>query len=515
VDLDRLAISPRQRSGWASLDLGFTLTRLWWRPLFLSWLIPAALVWGVLHLVLYAYPGVAIVLTWWLKPLYDRFPLYILSKRLFGEEVTVRQCLRQARAICTPDLVPWLLWRRFNPLRSFVMPVTLLEGLKGRERDQRLGVLQMRASGFAMWLTVICVHVEALMPLDVLVTWFLLLPAGADFDPLSLVVNGEAALTVGTNLASLAAMALVAPFYVSAGFALYINRRIELEGWDIEVSFRGIAGRAREGVGSAAACALLALFILVPGPGTSTAMADEPAVPEAQTVEVDADVAAGTIEEVLAGEDFHNVQSYVTWRWKNTGEEGIEGEVPEWFIVTVEWFEKYWPDWAWGDTSDVPGMLASLLRGAVIALILLLLVFLLLRYRSSLARWAGMLGEEEKARPPPEVLFGMQVTRESLPADVPGEVMTLWREGQRREGLALLYRATLSQLIHSFDFDFGRGLTEMECVDLVARSGDSELAGYMQHLTRGWMRMAYAHVEPEPGWVQDLCRRWEELFERE
>jgi hypothetical protein len=28
------------------------------------------------------------------------------------------------------------------------------------------------------------------------------------------------------------------PFYVSAGFALYLNRRVELEAWDIEQEFR-------------------------------------------------------------------------------------------------------------------------------------------------------------------------------------------------------------------------------------------------------------------------------------
>src|SRR5688500_20026036 len=33
------------------------------------------------------------------------------------------------------------------------------------------------------------------------------------------------------------------PFYVAAGFALYLNRRTLLEGWDIEVALRRIAQR--------------------------------------------------------------------------------------------------------------------------------------------------------------------------------------------------------------------------------------------------------------------------------
>jgi hypothetical protein len=30
----------------------------------------------------------------------------------------------------------------------------------------------------------------------------------------------------------------VEPFYVGAGFTMYLNRRVELEAWDIEQEFR-------------------------------------------------------------------------------------------------------------------------------------------------------------------------------------------------------------------------------------------------------------------------------------
>jgi len=31
---------------------------------------------------------------------------------------------------------------------------------------------------------------------------------------------------------------VVEPFYVGAGFAMYLNRRVELEAWDVEQEFR-------------------------------------------------------------------------------------------------------------------------------------------------------------------------------------------------------------------------------------------------------------------------------------
>src|SRR5512145_26648 len=40
-----------------------------------------------------------------------------------------------------------------------------------------------------------------------------------------------------------AAVLVLEPFYVAAGFALYLNRRTLLEGWDIEVALRRIAER--------------------------------------------------------------------------------------------------------------------------------------------------------------------------------------------------------------------------------------------------------------------------------
>ena len=38
-----------------------------------------------------------------------------------------------------------------------------------------------------------------------------------------------------------------APLYGGGGFALYLNRRSELEGWDIELSFRNLADRLATG----------------------------------------------------------------------------------------------------------------------------------------------------------------------------------------------------------------------------------------------------------------------------
>ncbi|WP_331351677.1 hypothetical protein, partial [Cellvibrio sp. UBA7671] len=62
------------------------------------------------------------------------------------------------------------------------------------------------------------------------------------------------------------ALAFTAPFYVACGFALYLNRRIKLEAWDIDIAFRRIANKRRTATNLAslmfAICVGLGLFSL-------------------------------------------------------------------------------------------------------------------------------------------------------------------------------------------------------------------------------------------------------------
>ncbi len=52
-------------------------------------------------------------------------------------------------------------------------------------------------------------------------------------------LSGGGAWMAAAGLACFAlAVAIVEPFFVGAGFAMYLNRRVELEAWDIEQEFR-------------------------------------------------------------------------------------------------------------------------------------------------------------------------------------------------------------------------------------------------------------------------------------
>jgi len=72
---------------------------------------------------------------------------------------------------------------------------------------------------------------------------FWLAPRGMTPD-FSEVIAGDGTTFFGITFPVSYALAifLIEPFYVAAGFAMYLNRRAELEAWDIEQEFRRAFG---------------------------------------------------------------------------------------------------------------------------------------------------------------------------------------------------------------------------------------------------------------------------------
>ncbi|MGD8595249.1 MAG: DUF4129 domain-containing protein, partial [Gammaproteobacteria bacterium] len=152
--LDNITVALRPRSVWEAIDLGFGMARLWWSPLLKSWLLLALPVFVILSAAFYQYPFVASLLFWWLKPAYEQLPLVYLSRALFQQPMTFRELLRALPRSATRQLFANLTWRRLSPIRSFTAPIAQLEQLSGRQRQERLQVLENGYTGGG-WLTVV------------------------------------------------------------------------------------------------------------------------------------------------------------------------------------------------------------------------------------------------------------------------------------------------------------------------------------------------------------------------
>ena len=85
-------------------------------------------------------------------------------------------------------------------------------------------------TAFAVIETALVLGLLALLP------W--LTPADDQTPWLALLFEGGSWMTGIVLTCFVAAVAIVEPFFVGAGFAMYLNRRVELEAWDIEQEFR-------------------------------------------------------------------------------------------------------------------------------------------------------------------------------------------------------------------------------------------------------------------------------------
>ena len=270
MQLDRIAIGLRPRSGWESLDLGFQMSRQWWRQAWGIWLalyIPTA----IILLSAFTNKFYAVLLLWWLKPLFDRALLYGFSRLVFGEQSGIAGTLRAAREWMRPGLFVALTLRRFDWARSFTLPVSSLENQTGASAKNRRNILGSRMRGNAVWLTVVCVHLEIITMISLSALGNMLIPSAGEI-PLR-AEEAESTFFGLTGLFSwnlidaicyVGAVSLIEPFYVAAGFSLYLNRRTILEGWDMEIQLRRLGDRLRS-IAQTAALLLMCGLLLIGG----------------------------------------------------------------------------------------------------------------------------------------------------------------------------------------------------------------------------------------------------------
>jgi len=160
-----IAIALRRRTPWEAMDLGLAMLQRWWRQTYLPHLavgIAAALAgWGLAAWA--GKPAVALLFVWWLKPLYDRVVLHVLSRAVFGEVQSARHVLGAPGEWLRTGLFWALTFGRFDTARAFNLPVRQLEGQRARAARERRGVLGRRVSSYATWLHLTCFGFETLV----------------------------------------------------------------------------------------------------------------------------------------------------------------------------------------------------------------------------------------------------------------------------------------------------------------------------------------------------------------
>lgn len=246
MQIEKLQLNLRRRTPWEAIDLGLAVLKHWAKPTYRLWFltfIPFSLVTTVL---LWQYPIAAMFIIWWLKPLFDRLLLSVYSTAILGSVPEPPLSLGQiAKILKGTNLFIDLTLRRFNPYRSFNLPITQLERLSGSLAGKRRVLLAHKCSGHALWLMTCCIHFVLIFEFAAVDIVGFLAPGDLPGFAWFTLFSDETKLWQSylANAAWLLAETIVEPFYVAAGFTLYLNRRSELEGWDIEVAFKQMALR--------------------------------------------------------------------------------------------------------------------------------------------------------------------------------------------------------------------------------------------------------------------------------
>lgn len=246
MQLDRIIISLRPRTTWEAMDLGIKLMRYLWPVLFFPWLFLMSLVLlFVITAQLQGFTLFAIIFMWWIKPVYDSLILHVISRGIFGEYVKTSEVYTSIATWLKSGVLSSILIWRFSPSRSFNLSVYQLEGLNGSERKQRLQALHRMSNSNTMAVTLIGLLFEILVALTVYTLVFYISPETSQnvFDTISSSPNAEQIWYVTGSVIYAVTLFVLEPFYVASGFMLYLNRRTQLEGWDIELEFRKLAQR--------------------------------------------------------------------------------------------------------------------------------------------------------------------------------------------------------------------------------------------------------------------------------
>lgn len=535
MQLDKLQLDLHPRPNAQALDLGFNLLREHASDAYLAWLalwLPVIGLCAALSCIFPRYVPLFIFLAWWVRPMLERAPLYVLSRQVFGENVGWREAVRAWPRQLGGGWFYLLTWGRvFSTGRGLYQPIWQLEGARGRVAAERRKILgRSGTSRASYWFGVACANFEFILQFGLLAFIGIFISDEQTTNPFIMFkkfADESGTPGMGLILLSFAGQALsgaiIGPVFTACGFTLYLNRRATLEAWDIEIALRQIKPPQRRGASGAGQMAAALLVTLCGGAllfGLSTV--SPPVAAQESTL------AANTTAAKCEPPDFVKNRAKTRTEDQSPEQTGLRSEVAKLYdnddlrgyTCEAEWKYKYAKDepnkprkTQTEKNSPLFNTIAGGVKIALIAILLCAVGALIYRYR-------GQLAALMRIQPPARAteIAGMDIRPESLPDDVAKRVSELWQQGQRRAALALLYRATVSRLVNDNRLPLSQGATEGDCMrHALQAQRRQELSPDRLYVTRSitdlWLRAAYGDHWPDDVAVISNCAAWRKEFD--
>jgi hypothetical protein len=504
VKIDALTVALRPRTSWEAVELGMALSRRHLSAIWKPWLVLSLPILLLVHAAAWSLHNLwlATLAMWWLKPWFDHVPLYVLSRATFGEVPTLRQTLQAQWRWSGRRMWPHLIWRRLGPVRALYLPVDVLEGNTGTVAGARRRALGAPIYGATFLLTVMCFVFACLLQLGMLGLVVVFIPnvylAEAFNQAKSIWSASPWWMILSLNATFWLATSVIEPFYIGAGFGLYINRRTQLEAWDIELAFRRLRARLSQpawplalllawgmAVAPMAGHAQLRVSVPVPAHKDSAIAADTRDNKRDELKEIfgdawvdDAPFRKAT-ERAYADPTLNPKRKEVSWEPRDPPP--LPKDMPEWRGAP--------PLGGLGTLFSVGAKLV--LWGLLAALVVALVV--------TAARWlpwfrAGL--RREKPSSATDVQRSEAAESAPLPSDIPTAIRRLWYGARRREALAMLYRASVEAMVEQTQVMLVPGATEAECLRASRRLAQQDDREAFARVVRMWQYAAYAQSFP-------------------
>ena len=508
MDLNNITTQVRPRTHWQAVDLGFKMGKQWYLELLKGYLVIGLPIFILFNIIFTDLLWVSLVLVWWFKPTFERIQLIFLSRALFGQTLDLKQQIAVLLQAPKAEWLASLVTQRISLHRSYYSPVRQLENQRGKHLSKRKQAFNGLNDKAAFWLTFVLVHIESFIVFGVLTLISFLVPEQVDFtiDIFSL-EQDIVTTTIYNNALVFFSYALIAPFYTSAGFSLYLNQRTHIEGWDIEISFKRLIARTEQNRSRAYRSTSAAKSIFIAMLIGCLASFSEPSM--AQTTQAEASkTTEKSPKQLQASKQIKEIIDSETFNQKETR------SYPEAFLNFETDEKKYekqnqfkLPEWL----HSIVSVTSSGIEWLLTLLVLGIIVIFCVRYRHWFAQF---LPEGAMQNQPPQYkqMFGLDLPEQSDLKDVPTQARALWSKKQKREALSLLYRASLQVLVNQQHIKLHDAFTEGECVRQVKHSADKTISQYFKVLTNNWQRLAYANQEPNDATLTRLIDQWSEVF---
>ena len=491
----RSILHLRRRSVWEAADSGILL----WRKCFPYFIPLFAIPLYITAFIIWFLSGGNIFLSclilWWLKPFFDRSVLHIVSRKFFGTEALGAGsnfydtpgsgdpeslsliCKGLFKTLFT-GLIGDLLWRRFSPARGSRMPIRILEAPGRRQYKQRKVSLNQGGLNFCYLISILGLCIEALLLVSQIFFGYFFLMFILPFM--------EYYLWGSINIIIYAAFCLnyflAESLYVCMGFGIYINSRVEVEGWDLQLQFQKFSSSKKTSIHRNLIIFIsifLLLFMISPpafadtelDPDLSSYFPMDFPLPGREEMEI--------LESVFSSDDFGRIEE----RW------AIQPRYNE-PIFNTSYDSEPWMD-------NLQLFIGHLLRIGSFAIIIglaSLLIFLAIRRAPSLS-----LFQKKKKHSSTISIAPKNMSAEFL-FDRAEEN---FKAGNEREAWAFCLAAYIEAYRQYYSIELPAEETEYGCLEMLLKHLPQEAESFDEFL-KCWIPLAYGNTGPKEGSFEKL-----------